>query len=170
MWKKIPIDGGDYSASTEGDIRNNISGRILRQVVTAGNGYAYVKLYGKSYRAHRLVLLAFAGEPPPGTVCCHLNGVRHDNRLENLIWGTHRENCLHKIAHGTLRGAHKGEAHHNAKLTDKERIQCLEMHKAGWLQKNIAWHFNVHPTTIHYVLKAANAADANNRQQMRMTA
>jgi len=35
---------------------------------------------------HRLVLFAFVGPCPPGHTAEHKNGVRDDNRLENLCW------------------------------------------------------------------------------------
>jgi hypothetical protein len=42
-------------------------------------------------KIHRLVLDAFIGVEPR-FVCDHLNGVRDDNRLENLRWATVKEN------------------------------------------------------------------------------
>lgn len=40
----------------------------------------------------RLVLLTFQGNPPLATECCHNNGIKTDNRLENLRWDTHFNN------------------------------------------------------------------------------
>lgn len=50
---------------------------------------------------HRLVLEAFRGPCPAGMMACHGNGVPHDNRLENLRWGTPKENDDDKLRHGT---------------------------------------------------------------------
>jgi hypothetical protein len=165
QWRKIPIGNGDYLASSDGEIMSIRTGTLMRQTVTKRNGYAYVKLYSKPYRAHRVILMAFAGLPEADQQCCHLNGDRTDNRPANLVWGTARENTSHKSAHGTLRGAHRGERHHNAKLTDSQRIECAAMHVKGMTQKQIAKEFGVHQTTIHYVLQSQ---DANQRQEMRM--
>lgn len=47
-------------------------------------------------RAHKLVALAFIGDPPaPKHQVNHRNGVRTDNRPENLEYVTSRDNTLH---------------------------------------------------------------------------
>lgn len=46
-------------------------------------GYQQIKIDGSVYRAHRLAVYLAYGEPPIGEVD-HINGVRSDNRLENL--------------------------------------------------------------------------------------
>src|SRR3989442_771331 len=43
-------------------------------------------------KVHTLVLEAFVGPRPEGAVCRHLNGDARDNRPENLVWGTHKQN------------------------------------------------------------------------------
>lgn len=53
----------------------------------------------KTFRVHRLVLLAFVGPCPEGMECRHLNGVRADCRLENLAWGTRDENVEDRRRH-----------------------------------------------------------------------
>lgn len=59
-------------------------------------GYLRISLYENGNRwdttVHRLVLSAFVGPRPRGQVARHLNGIRHDNRLLNLAWGTSGEN------------------------------------------------------------------------------
>lgn len=42
---------------------------------------------------HRLVLDAFVGPCPPGMEACHGPTGARDNRLSNLRWDSHRENC-----------------------------------------------------------------------------
>lgn len=66
---------------------------------------------------HRLVALAFHGEPPEGcTDCCHGNHNSLDNRAANLSWDSHRNNVL-------------------ANFTDewKERRAMIEEELAPWL-------------------------------------
>lgn len=57
-------------------------------------GHLYVTLGRKSKHRmiHQLVLEAFVGPRPEGHFACHRNDVREDNRLENLYWGTPKEN------------------------------------------------------------------------------
>jgi hypothetical protein len=46
-------------------------------------GYTQVFYRGKTYKGHRLIWAIFFGEFPKGQID-HINGVRHDNRIENL--------------------------------------------------------------------------------------
>lgn len=50
---------------------------------------------GKYCLVHRLVLLTYIGEPEQGLQCNHKNGIKIDNRLENLEWVTHTANIRH---------------------------------------------------------------------------
>lgn len=76
-----------------------VSGSLIRKTTgshgyTRPDGYVYVRLLGKSYGEHRLVHLLFTGEWPYQVD--HVNGVRSDNRHENLRSATHSENCMNR--------------------------------------------------------------------------
>ncbi|WP_204743166.1 HNH endonuclease signature motif containing protein [Pseudocnuella soli] len=69
-------------------------------------GYITVRLFkeGKTYTkfVHRLVAEAYIHNP--FNKCCvnHLNGVKTDNRVENLAWVNHSENIQHAYDTGLL--------------------------------------------------------------------
>jgi hypothetical protein len=56
-----------------------------------GNGYRYIKINGRQYRAHRLAFLYMTGEFPPEQ-CDHINHNRLDNRWINLRLVSNQEN------------------------------------------------------------------------------
>src|SRR5262249_51794091 len=64
-------------------------------------GYPTVRIGPRHVRIHTLVLEAFIGPRPSRMVTRHLNGIPSDNRLENLVYGTHQENCYDQVTHGT---------------------------------------------------------------------
>lgn len=56
------------------------------------DGYERVSIKGFSYKSHRVVFAICNGRWPSGDID-HINGVKSDNRLENLREVTHAENC-----------------------------------------------------------------------------
>ena len=114
IWKVYP-NNQNYEVSTLGRIRRAIGvagarkGKILKpQRINCGSaeGYLFVHLYSsgrsKGLYIHRLVMETFQGIRPDGKECCHRNGVRSDNRLSNLYWGTRSDNIRDAYRHGTF--------------------------------------------------------------------
>lgn len=91
-----------YFISKEGRIlsfrqyQSNLGTPHFIQPEITSNGYYRYALYqyNKKHRiqAHRLVLETYNNPRPDGMQCRHLNGNKQDNRLENLCWGTGKEN------------------------------------------------------------------------------
>ena len=48
--------------------------------------------YRKNIRGHVLVMQTFVGYPEEGMMVCHWDDVKHNNRLDNLRYGTKQEN------------------------------------------------------------------------------
>ncbi len=132
--KPIPVSPNeDYMAGDDGQIysRTRYKGWGRKEYVdwyplsgrVASSGYLTVSLCHNNVKVtksvHRLVCTAFHGMPSAQSLQVrHLDGVRSNNRPENLCWGTQEENWQDRKAHG--RGC-EGEKHHAAKLTDVER-------------------------------------------------
>ena len=126
----VTDDGRVFSSFRTG----NADLRELRQETTR-LGYKRANIGGRGKRAyiHRLVLEAFVGHPPsPSHQCMHLNGIRDDNRVENLAWGTASENQI-----GTL------SDNLNVKLTKADVVEIRELLQQGISVGKIAQDFGV---------------------------
>lgn len=92
------------------------------------------------------------GPCPPGMECCHNNGNRTDNRVENLRWDTRRANMQDKREHGRFP---RGEATGRSKLSDAEALQILT-HR-GWLtQAHLGSVFGVDRSTVALIHSGKN--------------
>jgi hypothetical protein len=88
-WKDIPQFEGIYQASTTGQIRRTKSKRELKGTKNK-DGYLQLALYKKGstrkkHYVHRLIAMTFLGDYSLLSVH-HINGIRDDNRIENLMW------------------------------------------------------------------------------------
>ena len=122
-WLPVPGWEGLYEGSNRGRVRSldrvversdgvsqRVRARELKQI-RQRSGYMRVTLYGPDggvgVRVHRLVALAFLGDPGPGRQVCHWNDVPDDNRVENLRWGTAADNRRDEVRNGRHANARK---------------------------------------------------------------
>jgi len=114
--KWIIIEGfNDYQISNMGRIKRIIPDKynrrlkILKQSKTKKD-YLSIKLNNKSRLIHRLLLMIFNPvENMDELQVNHINGIKTDNRLENLEWCTNSENHKHAFKIGLE--CNKGENH-----------------------------------------------------------
>lgn len=108
---------------------------------------------GKKLYVHREVCRLFNPNPNPSeyTHVLHNNHDRHDNRAENLRWGTQAINMQDRLNAGHYS---KGFGHNMAKLTNLDvfTIRWLWAHQAA-TQSEIASYFAIKPCTISFITR-----------------
>ena len=102
VWKDITGYEGLYKISLKGHVislkrKYNPKERVLN--IHVSDGYANVCLSKnnthKTFSLHRLLCKAFIPNPENKPQVNHINGIKHDNHLENLEWCTGEENISH---------------------------------------------------------------------------
>lgn len=153
-WKGVPGYDDAYQVSDLGRVRSIDHlvfngqghfvrrGRVLRTQLSKPKQYVIVNLRNRNIPVHRLVLLAFVGEPAAGDEARHLNGNNQDNALSNLAWGSRAENALDMVRHGThvqTRKTHCPQGHpYDEENTYRRgsRRSCLTCKRAAWHRWN----------------------------------
>jgi hypothetical protein len=105
-WKKIPGYPG-YSASNDGEIRNDDTGYVTK----GGNAGHYLKVsvYKKGDKkptlcyVHDLVCRAFKGAPTGNQIVLHKDDNKKNNKSSNLSWGSISKNTQDAYDNGLIK-------------------------------------------------------------------
>jgi len=120
------------------------------------SGYLMVRVMVDGVRvvglAHRLVWQHLHGNIPDGLVVNHRNGIKSDNRPDNLEVVSYSENMSH--AHRMRLLDQRGEANPAAKLSNAEVAAVREMYaRGGWTMQALGERFGVAIQTISKIVK-----------------
>jgi len=131
VWKPVVGLESDYEISSKGRLRaiyrsrsslwrnsGNPIVRLLSPRISNGYYRTHIGL------VHRLVARAFCDGFAPDLVVNHLNGVRTDNRPENLEWCTPKQNAQHAWETGLCNEETRAKMSAKAKLRTGNKNSC----------------------------------------------
>lgn len=152
-WKDI-VEFEHYQISTLGRVRSKKRDNLIMRG-SHSMGYPSISLCKKNKKTgfliHRLVATHFISNPKNKATVNHKNGIKTDNRVENLEWATHSEQNIHASKMGLKK--FNGEHHSQHKLTDGLVIEIRERSLKGDV-----------PRGVLYGVSDATIKDINNRK------
>lgn len=163
IWRDINGYEGLYQVSNLGRVKT-VKPRYTKIVFlspTMDKGYCYLWLYknkiGKRFSVHRLVALNFIENPYEKYTVNHINGIKDDNRVENLEWATLDEQNKHMVKTGLIL-KRSGENHCKHKLRESDVIFIKNFIKKNRFRprkwgklKRMSEKFNVSLSTIERI-------------------
>lgn len=133
VWANIP-DYPRYQVSTLGNVKKIETGQNVETEHLFDSGYLYVWLHkpctSSLYMVHRLVAATFLPNPDELSQVDHINGVKSDNRVENLRMVTAQENQPRRGARADLTSRYRGVswAAHVQKWNAQIMIDYKQLH------------------------------------------
>lgn len=149
IWKTV-LDSNKYEVSNFGRIRSIKRKGVKKSKILAQylfHGYPSITINKKSKRMHRIVMEAFFGKSK--LHINHINGIKTDNRIENLEYVTQKQNNQHAIITGLINN--RGENHGMSKLTNNQIVVIREAISMGYLSKDIAKYFKMSKGSISMI-------------------
>lgn len=135
-----PIEGyeGIYEISSLGNVRIIKTGKFKKNQ-TNNTGYSMVVLWhgkqAKGFLIHRLVAKAFIPNPDNLSDVNHKNGIKTDNRADNLEWLTRSQNHKHAYDIGLKKPSNQ--------ILTLEQVRYIKENPMNLSRKQLAEKFNV---------------------------
>jgi len=152
IWKSIKGFENEYEISNLGNLRskdrfvkhyikdaNRFYKGQSKKVRLGNDGYYKCTLKKDSkrydFRVHRLVAEAFIINIESECYVNHINGIKTDNRIENLEWCSASENVIHAVKIGLIK----------TKIND---IEAIKIHYSKLSNRKLANEYNVNSSII----------------------
>ena len=141
-FKEYPLNN-KYTVSTEGRIFSNYYNKEVTPKVN-WDGYHRVQIWncGKCNFVswHRVVAETFLEKKEGCNVVNHINGIKTDNRVENLEWVTQAQNIKHAFDTGLSKKIKNGKTSKKIKQYDKEGNFIKEWESTMEIERQLKIH------------------------------
>ena len=173
IWRGVEGFEDSYQVSNKSRVRSidrtiinsigsvyNLKGKILNPM-NPENRYPLVCMRGKGIKAsktiHRLVANAFIPNPENKPQINHKNGIKSDNRIENLEWCTASENGLHAYKENLITPLY-GSKSPTSILTEENvlSVKRLFRRNRNFHRGRVALKLGVSNSTITSIIKNKN--------------
>lgn len=162
----ITKDGKVYSCLIQGG-SNKIGPWILRKTYITKTGHERIVLRNStglhSTLVSRLVALAYIPNPDNLPVVMHLDDNGSNNHIENLKWGTYKENTRDSInkSRWIMPKHGKGLDSPRSILSNQQRKQrrILRLYQLGFNYKEIGTKVNIKPKVISRFISFRNSLE-----------
>lgn len=141
---KILKENENYSINEKGEIKNNITKKILSPSINKDSGYYQIDLWknnkSRKYTLHRLVANNFIPNLENKPTVDHIDGNRLNNDVSNLRWATYSEQ----------------NSRFNTFGVRSEKIKVINVNGEELIFnriKDVAEHFNCNISNISQMLK-----------------
>lgn len=171
IWKDIQGYEGKYQISNLGKVKSlarlvknrgngfkPIGEVILRSRIDEDGYYRVALCRDCKYKVvgiHRLVAQYFIKNPYNKPLVCHKNGDCRDNRIENLYWGTVKDNSCDALRHGKINVGDKC----NLSTLNEKQVRVIKHIQKRSPKFNQAWlgrMFGVNKETINAIFTSRN--------------
>ena len=167
IWKPVKGYEGFYEVSSTGKVKSiprtimrkdgkpyRVKKERLMKLYVDEDGYHRVELQnaGSAFKtfAHRLVAQSFIPNPKNKPQVNHINGIKDDNRVENLEWVTLQENRDHAVANGLV-ADQRGMKNPANTLNEKQVLKIVKLKKEGFQPAEIARKIDIPHSNVRNV-------------------
>lgn len=144
---------GLYQIDENGNILNVSKQRVFKPKSANSRGYVTVDLFKdgnrKGFLMHRLIAQSFIPNPLNLPFINHINGIKTDNRVENLEWCSASENTRHSFKIGLQ--SNLGSKHPQTSLSEDDVLKIRSM-KDNLSIREISNLYNVSIPCIRQIL------------------
>lgn len=177
IWKDVIGYEGIYQVSNLGRVKSlsrvvkkwdghrTINSIILKQSLLVGYPSVMVSVnnISKRIKAHRIVAIAFIPNPENKPCVNHINGIKTDNRVENLEWCTHSENQIHAFKTGLNKVSIQSKGKFIKRTIERFSKPVIDLQTGIFYDSaiEVSITFNINKFTLYGKL---NGRDNNNTQ------